>query len=445
MTKCSLTQSRYSLKTALEWRIADPEKIENFQTGLLRSQVQQASQAPYYKQLLRELGCSFEDIITLEDLRSLPFTSRSALETDPAAFQAVEAASIADLSLTSGTTGSPIVVPYTRSDLERLAFNELMAFWGTGVRPGDRYLICVTLDRCFIAGLAYFSGLVQLGATAIRSGPGQSARQWELISRLKPNGIVGVPTFLLKLAQWGKAQGYSPNSSGVQSLVTIGEPVRGPDHSLIPLGKDLEEAWGARVYSSYAATELETCFCECHASCGGHIHPELALVEIVDEDGNVLPTGKAGEVVVTPLGVEGFPLIRFRTGDVARLHTDPCPCGWRTTRLGPIEGRLAQRLKFHGTTIYPEMIFQALRGLKNVEEAYVEVRSSYDLSDEIKVVAGTDASDIDADMVAELLQARLRVRPEVIVRPRQEVLSTMEKAGGRKLKRFFDFRDNNRP
>jgi phenylacetate-CoA ligase len=91
------------------------------------------------------------------------------------------------------------------------------------------------------------------------------------------------------------------------------------------------------------------------------------------------------------------------------------------------------------------MIFQALRGLRHVEEAYVEVRSSYDLSDEIRVVAGTDASDIDADMVAEYIQARIRVRPEVIVRPRQEVLSTVEKAGGRKLKRFFDFRDNNKP
>jgi len=88
------------------------------------------------------------------------------------------------------------------------------------------------------------------------------------------------------------------------------------------------------------------------------------------------------------------------------------------------------------------MIFRALRGIRHVEEAYVEVRSSYDLSDEIRVVAGTDASDIDADMVAEFLQARIRVRPEVIVRPRQEVLSTMEKAGGRKLKRFFDFRNN---
>jgi phenylacetate-CoA ligase len=86
-----------------------------------------------------------------------------------------------------------------------------------------------------------------------------------------------------------------------------------------------------------------------------------------------------------------------------------------------------------------------LREFKHVEEAYVEVRSSYDLSDEIRVVAGTDASDIDADMVAEFLQARLRVRPEVIVRPGQEVLSTMEEAGGRKLKRFFDFRDNNKP
>ena len=431
----------YSLKTALKWRTTEPADIAAWQVRLLKRHIQQAYFAPYYRNILREVGCRPEDINSLEDLRSLPFTSRSDLEADPAAFQSVESPSIADLSLTSGTTGNPVVIPYTVRDLERLAFNESVAFWGTGARPGDRYLICVTLNRCFIAGLAYFSGLVRLGVTAIRSGPGQPARQWELIRQLKPTGIVGVPTFILELAHWGEANGYVPSDFGIGSIVTIGEPIRRPDHSLTPLGKELREAWGAEIYSSYAATELETCFCECQALCGGHVHPELAIVEIIDEDGCILPPGQPGEIVVTPLGVEGLPLLRFRTGDVARLYQDPCPCGWRTPRLGPIEGRLAQRLKFRGTTIYPDTIFRTLQELEQIQAAYIEVSSSYDFSDEVRVVVGTDASEIDSDMVAEFLQARLRVRPEVSVRPKQEVIATMKDGGSRKIRRFFDFRE----
>ena len=145
--------------------------------------------------------------------------------------------------------------------------------------------------------------------------------------------------------------------------------------------------------------------------------------------------------MVTPLGVEGLPLLRFRTGDVARLYQDPCPCGWHTPRLGPIEGRLAQRLKFRGTTIYPDTIFHALQELKEIQAAYIEVHSSYDLSDEIRVVVGTDASEINSERVAEFLQGHLRVRPEVSVRPKQKVIATMRGTGGRKMRRFFDFRE----
>jgi phenylacetate-CoA ligase len=322
-----------------------------------------------------------------------------------------------------------------------LAFNEQLAFYGAGIKKNDRLLLCVTLDRCFIAGLAYYTGLVKLGAACIRSGPGQPARQWELISRLQPTGLIGVPSFLLKMAHWGKSHGYNPQNNGIDTLITIGEPIRRADNSLTPLGQELEEAWQGRIFSSYGATELETAFCECKAGCGGHIHPELMITEIVDDQGNPVPAGNPGEVVVTPLGVEGFPLIRFRTGDIARLHTTPCTCGWQTPRLGPIEGRLAQRLKVKGTTLYPEMIFQALQELPEIRLSYLEVRSAYDLSDDVHVVIGADnPADVELGRISDHLQARLRVKPEITIKDRGVVQETMEKAGGRKLQRFFDFR-----
>ena len=165
------------------------------------------------------------------------------------------------------------------------------------------------------------------------------------------------------------------------------------------------------------------------------------IAEIIDDEGNVLPAGKPGELVVTPLGVEGLPLIRFRTGDVARLHKEPCDCGWNTPRLGAIEGRLAQRLKCKGTTLYPEMIFQILQEKSEIRSSYIEVRSSYDLSDEINVVVGVDEpSENDNDHIAEFLQARLRVRPDITILQHAIVQEKMEKGGGRKIKRFFDMR-----
>jgi len=442
MSSLPFLQAGYFPEEALQWRTGDPQEVAKRQVALLRDHVRQARRSPFYAETLNRLALDPEGITSLSDLASLPLTTRADLEAASDRLHAVPKAAIADLALTSGTTtGEPIVVPYTRRDLERLAFNEAAAFWGAGVRPGDRYLVCVTLDRCFVAGLAYFSGLVRLGATAIRSGAGQPARQWELIRRLQPTGIVGVPTFLLKLARWGEAHGLAPRGCGIDRLITIGEPIRGDGGRLNPLGRALREAWGASLASTYASTEIQTCFCECEGACGGHVHPELALVEIVDEAGQPLKDGELGEVVVTPLGVEGLPLLRFRTGDVARLHRGPCSCGWTTPRLGPIEGRLAQRLKFRGTTLYPEVILRILYEIEGVEAAYIEARSTYDLSDDVTVVVGSDTSHLLPKMVADHLQARLRVRPHVVIKRRGDVVAKMEDENRRKQQHFFDLRD----
>ncbi len=407
------------------------------QNILLQKHLKQAMQGTHYRQTYTDLGITPQEI-SLDNFSDLPLTSRADLNDRSHLFQAVPDDKIRDLSLTSGTTGNPVRIPYTRNDLHRLAYNEAMAFHGAGVKKGDTYLVGVTIDRCFIAGLAYYSGLVELGATAVRSGPGQPARQWEFIEQLRPKGIIGVPSFLLQIGKWALEHGKKPSESSIQSLITIGEPIRRPNFDLTPLGYDLQEIWQTPIHASYGATELETGISECVMQRGGHIHPELMLAEIIDEQGNLVAHGKSGELVVTPLGVEGFPLVRFRTGDITRIDPTPCDCGWTTPRIGPIEGRLAQRLKVKGTTIYPDTIFQVLQEIKELGPAYLEVTASYDLSDEIKVVVAEESA-ISVKEITNLLQARLRVRPEVEKQPGKAIMTKMS-SGGHKLKRFFDNR-----
>ncbi len=433
------------MEGAVELRKQEVSQIRRVQLPLLKNHLEHALHVPFYEERLRDAGLDIKDITSVDDLSLLPSTTRSDLDNYRDRFGTGDEENIRDLALTSGTTGKAVIVPYTENDLRRLAFNEAVCFYGAGLTRNDRLLLTATLDRCFIAGLAYYSGANMLGATVIRSGPGQPERQWNIIKTLRPRVIVGVPSFLYELGLWGLNNGIDIGNCPIDTIVTIGEPVRLTDHSLSSLGKKLQDTWSASLISSYGATEFETGFCECREGVGGHVHPELMLVEVVDEEGKVLPEGQSGEVVVTPLGVEGFPLVRLRTGDVARYYDSPCGCGWNTRRLGAVEGRLAQRLKYRGTTFYPETVFNALQELTDVSGAYVEVRQSPDGSDDVTVVAGVNFTH-NADnvkMLEDRLQGYLRVRPTVVVRSSAEVEEVMRRDGGRKPKKFFDFRKVN--
>jgi len=436
----SLNPISYSLEDGLRLRQSPRPEINSFQLEVLKRHLLHAQRVPFYQQMFESTAFDPNSLNRLSELASLPLTNRHQIDSNPELFGLGKSLSYSDIAMTSGTMGNPVIVPYTDNDLKRLGYNEMIGFYSAGIQKGDKVLLTVTMDRCFIAGLAYYLGLNQLGAAAIRSGPGQPARQWKIIDGLQPAAIVGVPSFLLRLAQWGSKEGYRVSNSPIRKLITIGEPIRKRDNSLTLLGERLEEAWGAKIYSSYGATELETAFVECDQSCGGHIHPELMIVEIVDDEGRLLQPGQSGEIVVTPLSVEGFPLVRFRTGDVARLHTSPCECGWNTPRLGSIEGRLAQRLKVKGTTLYPEAIFQTLQEIAGTAESYIEIRSTFDLSDEITVYVGFSDNQPDEQKIIDRLQASLRIRPTVIAQAREEIISVINQEGGRKHKLIFDFR-----
>ncbi|MDA8430427.1 MAG: AMP-binding protein [Geobacteraceae bacterium] len=376
----------------------------------------------------------------MNSLNTIPFTDKTVLGEQNDNFLAVPMSQIVDIVLSSGTTGRSTKVMYTEHDLRRLAYNEEISFASCGLCPDDIVLLTCTIDRCFIAGLAYFSGVRNLGASAIRNGLSSVESHLEIIRRLKPTVIVGVPTFLLKLGQFLSSEGFDPALSGVKKLVCIGEPIRDRQLAFLKVGEKLEHLWGARIYSTYASSETITSFCECTAQQGGHLHPDLAIVEIVDDHGAVAPIGETGEVVVTPMGIEGMPLVRFKTGDVSFLIDEPCPCGRNSLRLGPILGRKNQMIKFKGTTLYPNSINAVLDILPEVKEYYVMATTDYDLSDVVKIFVAAGSEACSAEMIMDKLQARLRVRPEVVITSDEHVKSKVYAGNPRKLTRFVDER-----
>jgi phenylacetate-CoA ligase len=419
---------------------ASTAEIRAVQEGLLKKHLQYlAAHSPYYRELFKARSID-PAAITLDTLPALPLTDKTALGQHNEEFLAVPRSAIVDMVLSSGTTGRPTTMMYTENDLRRLAYNEELSLASCGLTRDDIVLLTCTMDRCFIAGLAYFSGIRSLGAAAIRNGLSGFESHLDIIERLKPTAIVGVPTFLLKLGQFLRSRDIDPHTTGISRLICIGEPVRDRALQFLRVGESLEAVWGAKVYSTYASSETITSFCECAAQQGGHLHPNLAVVEIVDDQGKVLPSGELGEVVVTPLSIEGMPLLRFKTGDMTFLMDAPCSCGRRSLRLGPIVGRKNHMIKFRGTTLYPNSIYAVLDALPGISEYYVTATSDFDLSDVVKVTVALRDSSCTAEMITDKLQARLRVRPEVIVASEEDVKNQVFAGNSRKLIRFVDKR-----
>ncbi len=417
-------------------------EIERFQEERLRGAVDYlAARSPYYRRLFAENGIDPASIRTLDDLRRVPTTGKEELQNFNGDFLCVAPEKIVDYITTSGTLGDPVTFAMTDADLERLAYNEALSFACAGGHPGEKYQLMTTIDKRFMAGLAYFLGIRKLGASVIRVGNGIPELQWDTIRRLQPDAIIVVPSFILKIIQYAEQHGIDYRRSSVRKAVCIGENLRNPDFSLNQLGRRIKEKWDIELYSTYASTEMATTFCECRFGCGGHHHPELIIAELLDEAGNPVPEGATGELTVTTLGVEAMPLLRFRTGDMASFHREPCRCGRTTMRISPIAGRRSQMIKYKGTTLYPAAVFDVLDNVEYIENYMVEVGSDEIGGDTVKVVVGGCAVDPETAVkeLKDRFRARLRVAPEVEFATADE-LRRLTPETSRKPVKFIDKR-----
>lgn len=400
------------------------------------------TKSPFYQKLFKENRINISNIKTVKDLQNIPFTEKKDLQMCNYDFLCIPKEKIVDYITTSGTLGDPVTFACSEHDLQRLAYNEMISFRCAGLRPGNILQLMTTIDKRFMAGLAYFLGIRELGASIIRVGNGIPELQWDTIQRIKPDTVMCVPSFILKLIQYAEDHGIDYKNSSIKRVIGIGEGLRDQNFNLNLLGNKIKEKWDVNLFATYSSTEMSTTFPECEYGCGGHHHPELIIVEIIGEDNKPVPDGEVGEVVITTLGVESMPLLRFRTGDMASIHTEPCKCGRNSFRISPLVGRKNNMIKLKGTTLYPPAIFDVLDNTDYVENYVVTVNYNSAGTDEVIVKAALRHS-VDFDVVKELkdrFRARIRVTPEIEIVSADENRRTMRIDTNRKPIKFIDNR-----
>lgn len=420
-----------------------PEEIKAFQEHKLHEALTYLeANSPYYKRMFSSYGIDINKIQHLEDLVKIPFTEKKDLQLFNDDFLCCPREKVIDYITTSGTLGDPVTFGCTEKDLQRLAYNEKKSFECAGLKPGNIVQLMTTLDKRFMAGLAYFLGIREMGASIIRVGNGIPELQWDTIRRIHPDTIMCVPSFILKLIDYAEQHGIDYRNSSIRRIIGIGEGLREQDFSLNLLGRRIKEKWDVDLFATYSSTEMGATFSECPYSCGGHVHPELIIVEIIGDDDLPVPDGQPGEIVVTTLGVEGMPLLRFRTGDIASKITDQCQCGRYSYRLTPLIGRKNNMIKLKGTTLYPPAINDVLDNTDYVANYVIEVSTNNAGTDDVKVKIGLREGYTDA-VVKELkdsFRSRIRVAPEIEVLPVEEVQRINFPAKSRKPIKFIDLR-----
>ncbi len=397
--------------------------------------------SPFYKNLFLVNNIRLDEITSIADLVKIPTISKNEMQRANWEFLCVPQNKVVDYCSTSGTLGTPVTIALTENDLERLAINEYGSFICAEGKSNDIFQLQLTLDRQFMAGIAYYSGLRKLGAGIIRIGTGSPIIQWENIKKYNPTTLVGVPSLMLQLKDYVSELEADINTCSVKKLICIGENIRQADFSLNTIGVKIQTDWDVQLFSTYASSEMQTAITECRAGKGGHLQPELIIVEILNDQGFPLSDGEIGEVTITTLGVEGMPLLRYRTGDLCFKQSKPCVCGRNTIRLSPVLGRKQNMIKLKGTTLYPPALLDLLNGVEEIKEFHIEVFSNQNDLDEITISVFPKSSESNLiQKIRELFQAKLRVTPNIQIVSFDVMQSLKHQSDSRKAHFFNDKR-----
>jgi phenylacetate-CoA ligase len=414
------------------------EEVKSFQEVKLKEALQFAAiNSPFYKRHFQQHGIDPNKIKTIEDLSLIPTTSKDDIQNHNWDFLCVPRTKVIEYTTTSGTMGRPVVIALTEADLQRLTHNEYLSLSCADGQPGDLYQLMLTLDRQFMAGIAYYEGIRKIGAGIVRTGPGLPALQLETILSIQPTTLIAVPSFLVKLIGYATQKGIDLNKTSVKKIVCIGENIRTASFELNVLGRKITENWNVQLFSTYASTEMQTAFTECGHGKGGHHHPELMIAEVLGENNQPVKAGTEGELTITHLGVEGMPLVRYKTGDIVVWHDSPCACGRTTGRVSPVVGRRQNMIKLKGTTIYPPGIFEILHQ-HEIADYVVEVSTNNLGTDELKL--HVFANESVQTKVKSVFQSRFRILPEVVFASQQQIEQMQMSDGLRKPKKFVDRR-----
>lgn len=419
------------------------DKIQEFQNAQLQREVARVyATSPFYKRLFDSNGIAPESIKTVADLTRLPVTTKQDLQQYNSDFIAIDKSEIIDYVTTSGTLGEPVTFALSDSDLDRLALNEAYSFMTAGCDGGDIIQLMTTIDKRFMAGLAYFLGARNLKCGIVRAGNGIPELQWDTIKRISPTACIVVPSFLLKLVEFAKNSDIDYHNSSLKRAICIGEALRTPSGELNSLGIKINREWPElELFSTYASTEMQSSFTECENHSGCHVPVDFIIVELLDDMNNLVKDGEPGEVTITTLGVRGMPLIRFKTGDVCIANKGECSCGRHSVRLSSVLGRKGQMIKYKGTTLYPSALYDILDNVKGVVNYIIEVYTGDLGTDQIVIKIGSHRTDKEfIKELKDMFRSKVRVAPEILFEPIEYITNRQYPQTSRKQIKFIDLR-----
>ncbi len=382
-----------------------PEALKALQLTRLRASLAQAAHAPFYAKRFAELDLHPEDLTSLDDLTRLPFTTKNDLRAGyPYGLMAVERDQAVRLHASSGTTGTPTAVLHTAADLEGWTQLVARSLYMAGLRASDVFQNLVGYGL-FTGGLGMHYGAERLGCLVVPSGTGNSLRQVTLMRQLGTSAVHIIPSYAMRLLETFAELDLDPRRDSALRLAVIGAEPHSED-----LRRRIEKGFGVTAINSYGLSEMNGpgVAMECQAQDGLHIWEDAYLVEIIDPDTlEPVPEGQVGELVLTTLGRQAMPLIRYRTRDLCSLLPGACACGRTHRRLSRIAGRSDDMFILKGVNIYPMQVETVLMGFKEVGNTYLIHLTRRDHNDQMTV--RVEVTDKARTMGAEEM-ARLKKR-----------------------------------
>jgi phenylacetate-CoA ligase len=372
---------------------------------------------PWYKERFRELGVAPEDIRRLDDIRRLPFTDKQVLrDTYPYGLAALPLDEIVRLHASSGTTGKPIVIGYSRRDLEMWSDCVARVATMAGVTSNDRVQMAFGYGM-FTGGFGLHYGCEKLGCMMIPAGSGHTERHLMMIEDYKTTVLISTPSYAMHLCEIGESLGFDWKSASLRLGLFGGEPCT-PGTK-----REIERRMHITCTDNYGLTELNGpgVAGECLAAREwNHLAEDHFLWEIIDpESGEPLPEGSEGELVLTQLDKQAFPMLRYRTHDLTRITTEPCACGRTHARMAKVRVRTDDMLIVRGTNVFPSQVEDVLSGIQGVTSHYRIV-----LDDETGMDRITVMVELKPEAFNDSFEQMDRFRRHIVDRLRQTLLIT---------------------
>ena len=423
----------------------DREQFRALQSERLIQTVRSVyEKVPHYKKKLDQHGVSIDDIQSVDDLSKLPFTVKSDFrENYPYGLFAVPLKQVVRLHASSGTTGKPTVVGYTKNDMEM--WKEVIARIVTMAGVTDEDIAQISFGYgLFTGAFGLHQGLEHVGATVIPMSSGNTEKQIMIMKDFGTTALISTPSYALHMAEIAKEIGIDPKKE-----LNLKWGLFGGEGSTEAMRREINEAWGLFATENYGMSELigPGVSGECLALKGMHINEDHFIPEIINpETGEVLPEGSVGELVITTITKEALPIIRYRTSDITSLNYDTCDCGRTTVRMAKISGRSNDMLILGGVNVFPSQIEEVLFNIDGIGPHYQIKVFKKGYLDRIEVdVELIDANYLDSFGQLENLNQTIRHKLRTVLGIDAKVNlmqpRTLQRFEG-KAKRVIDMRED---